>query len=423
MLRRFLQFARWPHALPCLLLLAFAFRVFWVVLVFGTLGEPPTGDPLWYHRTAQGIAAGQGYVVPGSHQPTAYYSPGYSFFLAFFYFLFGSHVWVAYALNILLTTGMVWLTYRLGARFSTPEVALAAALLMACFPSQVIWAGTVMSEPLFGFLALAALETAFCGRRGRSWLGGALFAALLLVRSQSIVLLPVLLAGLFAPRRRAFREMATFGLVALLLMLPWLFRNQQVFHHPVLTTNSGVNLVMGMVPEADGSYVEEEVLARYVRFPATAGEYEIDQAYQEAGLRLVRQEPMRWVSLIPRKAFVFLRSDLSSLEKSVVPGPALKALFLWSLGKGPYPALPPGLSFAVFFTQFYYLGILALALMGLVSRWREAFLLVLLSLALGLSLTGFHVLYVAPERYHFLLIPFLSLLAASRLCLARQKAE
>ncbi|HBN09983.1 MAG TPA: hypothetical protein DD435_15525 [Cyanobacteria bacterium UBA8530] len=391
-----------------ILLVAFLLRLAWAFL---QPNVPLSTDAQWYQTTAEGIARGLGYNDPRSHLPTAFYSPGYSYFLGFFYFLFGPHTWIARLLNVLLTTAMVALVYRLGRRFLSSQAGLIGALIMALFPSQIFWAGSIMSEPLFGFLGLLALDVAFGEKAWRGIPTGVFFALLILVRSQGGLLGPFLLLGLMEvdDLKRSLISLGLFAVVATAFLAPWLWRNEKTFGHPVLTNNVGVNLLMGVFPGADGSYMRTENFDALVSFPEHADEYQVDQAYLQAARRLVRENPLRLFEMVPKKIFVFLRSDLSSLEVgNVLSAEQLWALFKWGTGQGAMPPVPAWKVFFVFFAQVFYSLVLLFALLGLGRKGGR----LLVFGGIVLVFTGFHALYVAPERYHFFLIPFFALMAA-----------
>lgn len=408
-----------PRTLALIVGLAFALRLSWALLYWELPITAPS-DAWFYHHAAQAIAAGQGFLHPGTHQPTAYYSPGFPYLLGALYAWLGAHVWVGRALNVLLATLMVYLTYRLGRRFVSERVGVVAAGLMALFPSQIFWTSAVMSEPLFGCLALLTLEVAFSRHPGRAWGVGVLLALIVLVRSQGALLLPLVLLGLLD--RHALKASATRAAIAVVVMAltlaPWLFRNYQLFGHPVLTTNSGVNLVMGTYPGADGSFIDADFDA-LLALPPETGEYERDRAYRQAGFRFVLEDPARFVGLIPRKLYLFFRTDLACFQQSKQASTeALWQLFWWVLGRQPLPSLDLAVIVGALAAQGYYLLVSALAAIAVLRQARQERFAVGLFAGVCAIFTAFHVLYVSSERYHFLVIPFFALLA-SMLLVAR----
>lgn len=404
--------------LPVVLVVAFLLRLGWVL---GHPRLPLVSDPLFYHLTATLIARGQGFVDPGTHLPTAYYSPGYPYFLGFWYWLFGAHVAIARALNVLLSTGMVYLTWRLGKRLFSEPAGLLGASVLAILPGQIIWTSAVMSEPLFGCLGLLALEVAWSRRAWRAVPLGLLLGLLLLVRSQAILLLPACLWGLYEPAsgrtflsRAVLTRIATCGFIALLTLTPWLVRNQRVFGHPVLSTNSGVNLVMGVFPGATGSYVSPRAFDGLVHLPPRGNEYAVNQAYLQAGMRMLEQDPWHELRLVPTKIFVFFRSDLASLEvNQVATADQLWGLARWALGRGARPALPAEVVADILAAQLSYMAMLLLAALGTWRAFRSHPDGVRLLGLVVVCFAAFHGLYVAPERYHFFLVPCIALLAGT----------
>src|SRR3954452_2828765 len=92
-----------------------------------TLARAPVGlhDPLLYQRFAQGIAKGHGYVSFYG-RPTAYYPPGYPFFVGGLQWVLdrlslGTHLPLAAALSQALLGGLAaWAVVGAGNRLAPP---------------------------------------------------------------------------------------------------------------------------------------------------------------------------------------------------------------------------------------------------------------------------------------------------------------
>lgn len=257
---------------------AFALRAAWV-LAFARL---PTGlsDPILYHGYGLRIAAGQGYRSLEPGDLTAYYPPGYPYFLGGLYKLadvlglegsLPEVVGLAQALLWAVAAGAVALTARWALEDrrhpAAGPVALASGLVLACWPNLVVYAGAWLSESLFvclfavGVAALTWLAVA----RPTGWaaVGPLAVAAIALgaatmVRPQVVLGLPLVAVAWLVGRMGWRRTAALGGALAVgiaAFVVPWAVRNQGVFGEPVLvSTNGGDNLCVGFHPGANGSF-------------------------------------------------------------------------------------------------------------------------------------------------------------------------
>ncbi len=252
---------------------AFGLRALWV-LAFVRL---PSGlsDPILYHGYGLRIASGQGYRSLAG-DPTAYYPPGYPYFLGVLYKiadilglsdvqahvvgLVQSLLWAVAAVSVVLIG-------RWAFEGATGRAAgLSGGLVLACWPNLITYAAAWLSETLFVALfsvAVAALTFAVrCARDGpRRWalaVAAVTFAAATMVRPQVLLGLPLValawwLGGIGWKRTLAMAAAVCVGVAA--FVIPWAMRNDALLGEPVLiSTNSGDNLCVGFHPGARGSF-------------------------------------------------------------------------------------------------------------------------------------------------------------------------
>ena len=126
------------------LLMAVVLRVAWVM---HSEAAPHEGvDSYWYDSVAKSVALGRGIAKPlDGVTPTALFPPGYPLVLGGAYKLFGAHLWVAQALNIVIAVATIAITYAIARVVLGRLAAGIAAGLLAVFPSQVIYSSVVMS--------------------------------------------------------------------------------------------------------------------------------------------------------------------------------------------------------------------------------------------------------------------------------------
>ncbi|WP_437486100.1 glycosyltransferase family 39 protein [Sorangium sp. So ce1014] len=286
----------------------------------------PVWDGHYYDFGARRIAAGLGYsddlIVGGQPvwHPWCHYPVGYSGFLGLVYRLFGAGPHVATVANAVLGALLVVVVHRLARYATTPARARVAALLAALSPGLVLYAALVMTEPLAALgLVTAPWLLARGVARGRPLRGAVLAGVALglatLVRPQSLLCAPAfaLLArggpgaasgGARAGWRRGALAAALSTATALAVVAPWTIRNCRVMDGCALvSTNGGWNLAIGAFPRATGRF---ETLRAGDGCPIARGQVAQDRCWMAEGLKWIKEDPVRWLGLIPRKlSFTF----------------------------------------------------------------------------------------------------------------------
>jgi hypothetical protein len=263
-----------PHPIPpgsarnsvraylLILVLAAALRAAWAALV----PIAPVSDPNAYDVCARNLAVHNTFgYQPG--QPWAFWPVGASFAYSLVYRVFAPATFgytpIA-AFNVALGVLMVGLSMACARRWFGHAAALAAGLILACWPTHIEFTTIIASETLFTDLCLAGI-LAWPDRVSvpRCVLAGLLFAAATYVRPTG-VLIPIVLTGarwLRAPRLQdipmAGATIAVVFAVMAVCIAPWVMRNHRLFGQTVLiSTNSGSNLWMGNNPDSTGAYQE-----------------------------------------------------------------------------------------------------------------------------------------------------------------------
>jgi 4-amino-4-deoxy-L-arabinose transferase-like glycosyltransferase len=240
---------RRPVALPLILVLALVARV---GVIIATPHFVPVFDAGDYDRHALSIAHGHGYpdAVFALSGPTAFRPPLYPLALAGVYVLGGG--WTAgRVLGALLGVAMVALIFAISLRLWGRRVAIVAGVLAAVFPPLVLYSATLLSEPLFLVLVLAALFATLEYRRTQRlrWaaLAGLACGLASLTRSNGVLLVVAAGFGVWILRPRLSRAALIAPLIVVLVagatVAPWVIRNAIVFHRFVgITTQGGYGL-------------------------------------------------------------------------------------------------------------------------------------------------------------------------------------
>jgi len=187
-------------------------------------------------------------------QLTGYWPPGYPWFLSRVYLLFGHSPVAGAAVNILLSLVIVLLTYFLARRLFGEKVSRWTGLIMALFPSQLLFVNLLASEMVFVPLFLGALLLLANHRSPERLEGTTVFAAGLflglaalcraLVQPFWVVLVPYFY--LSAHRwTRAARNTFLLVLGMAVVITPWILRNEEAVDRAAISTNGGINLMIG----------------------------------------------------------------------------------------------------------------------------------------------------------------------------------
>jgi 4-amino-4-deoxy-L-arabinose transferase-like glycosyltransferase len=286
---------------------------------------PPTQDGRYYQIFAERLASGLGYTwlwPDGVVTPAAHYPVGYPALVSLIYRVTGPSPAAAMLFNALLGCVAIVAIHRVVAGTGSRGGALFAAFWVALQPGLVAYTPALMTEGVTAsLLAIAAWITWLArSRKGVSaWLLvaalGLLFGVATLIRPQNVLLAPVF-GGLAAPEWRALRPSAGWvraalgrgisaalvGALAVLVCLPWTLRNcDQMKQCVFVSANGGWNLLIGAGPRATGAWVPIDDVGMPEECRTVYDEAGKDRCFGRGAVRLIEQEPLRWLSLVPKK--------------------------------------------------------------------------------------------------------------------------
>jgi 4-amino-4-deoxy-L-arabinose transferase-like glycosyltransferase len=215
-----------------------------------------------YNRLASNVAqtgdydtgSKPGTGAGGSRGPTAYFPPGFPYFLAVADLLDGHASGHKPALHgerieqAIAGTAAVGLLGLVALELLGPTVALVAMALAAVYPVLIEQTGTLVAENLLVVLELAAVWTAVRGRRSLHlyrWIAatGVLAGLAALTHQNAILLLLPLGFAVWRAGARA-RGAALLVICAVATIAPWTIRNAVELHHLVpISDETGITLV------------------------------------------------------------------------------------------------------------------------------------------------------------------------------------
>jgi len=183
-------------------------------------------------------------------------TPGYPFFLAIFYKLFGAKPWMALLGQIPVDLVSIYFLFRIGELIQSRSVATISATLLAIDPNTVFAATNLYSDGLFVAFLMASLYFFLRGIKEpliyrNMLISGFLLGLAALVRpvAQYYVLL-LLLFTVFWPNRGIARNSKSAILYVIAFMIaicPWLYRNYDLYGTAKLSSIQGDNLLFWQV--------------------------------------------------------------------------------------------------------------------------------------------------------------------------------
>jgi 4-amino-4-deoxy-L-arabinose transferase-like glycosyltransferase len=339
-------------------------------------------------------------AVPVEGYLTVFRAPGYPAMLAVIYRVVGEANRLAAvrlvqsALGALLAPLTVLLARRLRL---APRAQLLAGVVVAVYPILWMYPIGLGSENLFLLLTLVGVTLLLWagddGRGRTAVISGAVLAGAALTRG--VLALFLVFGGAWLVRRAGWRSGLLFGLAAAALIMPWAVRNSRVIGRPAFIENSlGYNLFVGYHPEGDGGFVSKVALIP-TRF---MDDGERDRWTMEQAMGFIRDDPLRALSLLPRRL-----AYLTGFESR-------ELIFFYASNLfGPIPTA--ALVLAYLWLVLPWVAVAGMAPFGLAAAEdRPARDLTLLLVASTLLV---YVPVLAEPRFHIPLVPFLAPYAAA----------
>lgn len=224
----------------------------------------PSVDAYAYDQIALNLLSGNGFK---EHANLSYdfdpgmlrAGPGYEFFLAGIYWVFGHHyevVWVIQALLHVLTTWLVYKCARLIFSEQSETIGLISAGFIGFHPDLIEISAMLMTETLYLFLTVLVLFVFLRSFASVKNYGLALFLGTLTglaILTRPPLLLFVLVFIFLYVHKKAWKSLAFFIIGLVGALAPWAIRNYIIYHQFILTTLIGpFNIWVGNTLVADG---------------------------------------------------------------------------------------------------------------------------------------------------------------------------
>jgi len=371
---------------------AFAIKI---ILAF-FLPSEIRSDSYVYHSLAQSIVNTFTYSFEG--KLTGVIAPGYSIFLSGLYFVFGPEQFWVKIIQSVLEIFTCLLFYKVCLNYFDEKKSLIALAVFAFFPSNILFSQTILTEPLFGFLAILLLF--LCLKENffkYVFFIGLLWGYSILIRSSfapSILLIPLFL--FFYKRKEinlsgVIKYSLLFFIGAFLVISPWLIRNKTVLSTFTIATQGGFTFWSGSNPDATGTWyhkIEESNPLFNVE-----DEAERDRQFYKLGIDYALHNPHKFlVTGIKKLGYLFSSERMIVLYFTKGDGKE-------STSTQVYKSVNP---FITALINIPYFVVMSLGLWGLLMLRKKTFFI--WGMIFAWLFTFF--MFVALARYHYVLIPF-----------------
>ena len=343
----------------------------------------------------------------GALYPNSWRMPGLPSALALALAGTGPTMIAARLVNIAAGALTVALTYAVARRVASGRAALTAALVVALYPTFLLYTSLVATESLVTVPVLAAiLATSYGSLRAYAALG-VMTALATLVRPAGIALLPVALAVPPLTRRDAGAGRPPWGLCVIvtvagfaLAMTPWWLHTVRQHGRLVpLDTTGGINLLIGNSPLTTGTFKWANVVRLHNEFLPGVDTTTPDGSDRAASLALanLRAAPGRFVATAPAKlgALFGLEGREHAYLYSVGYLGTATSSTVWIWGAGVLAAFPL---------------LVVAALTGLTVRAPLPPVTAIALAFVGTS-AAMHLLSFGDPRFHLPFVPLLAVIA------------
>jgi len=272
----------------------------------------PVSDHLAFYGLATRLASGQGYG------PKLLYPPGQPAWLAVWIFLFRDNLRILAAVQSALIVLSIPLLYQAVKPYSE-KAARWGCLVIACFPSLILWSGTLGYETTTLFFYVGLLSLYLLALRATGWweilawgiVGcAAALAAYVHPTFLSFPLLLVFILWLNNERlRRILLRVAIVAAFMAVLIAPWTVRNYRKYGEVCLiSANFGRVLLSANHPNSDGIFYHTADIG------ADLNPIAKDRFQRDLALKAIRDNPPRFFALAVKKVVYLWGTDTSVLD-------------------------------------------------------------------------------------------------------------
>jgi tetratricopeptide (TPR) repeat protein len=323
----------WPW-LFCILLYAVATRIAYLLFyrAHDPLYEIPIHDAKLYHEWATAIAGGAVW-----EQGAFYQAPGYPYLLSLAYRLIAAEPVVGYVLQMALGLLSIVLIFRIADRAYGRKAGLVAAALASLYGVHPYYETKLLAATTSLFLACLLVDRLQAAEELPRELGYVLAGLTLglacVLRPTFLLLIPLVLIWVAADRSTAWSRRLRRALICLLcasaMIAPVTIRNYRVSGELVLISNNGgITFYHGNNHQAWGLYTapgmsgairQQREESRQLAEQSTGQrltDREVSSFFFREGAAYIKEDPLRYLLLAAKKAFLTLDDYEHPLEYS-----------------------------------------------------------------------------------------------------------
>ena len=237
--------------------------------------------------------------------------PGYEFFLAGIYYVFGHYIWIVWIIHALLSAASTYLAFLLSKEIFKKSwsffIGAATASFMAFSPDLITMSGMLMTETLGVFLIALSAYLFFKHINGSASrlfsiiLTAFIFGLTILTRTTAaLMVLPVFY---YYFSKKNWKELAVFIFVLAAVFTPWTVRNYKTYGVFIPTTNVlGYDLLVGNHSGATG---ELEPYAPAENYLSEKGSILGSQLALKDALIFIVSRPLEFLKIIFYRIFIY----------------------------------------------------------------------------------------------------------------------
>ncbi len=291
-----------------------------VILGLVLLHQPMFFDEKIYIALADNLIHKGTYTTDGVNL-TAYRPIGYPLFLSLMRSA-GLSIMLCRWCNALLCLINVVLVVKIVNLKYTAKIAQAAGIYAALYPLIISTGLFLYPQTISATYVLALLYIAMRTISLQASILFGLLSALLTLTVPGMALVPAcFMLWIWFKSHSERPKIVLSCLICLLAISPWVIRNMVVFHSPVISTNGGVNFLIGVVPDATPrSGTNVDMTREYAALGSNRklNEVEVDRAFRRRALNYVRADYKRYTILTAGKFLQFFsfRDDLKTKVKT-----------------------------------------------------------------------------------------------------------
>ena len=360
--------------------------------------RPLISDEREYDQLAFNLASRATYAY--DEAPTAYRPVGYPAIVGALYVVAGHHPLAAKFFQGFLDVLTAFLIYLILVARS-PRSAVIGALLWSVFPPAVFYANFLMSETIFTLLLMLAITILVRNTQARPGLLLSLgitigLLALMKPGAALLVLVPV---ALYRRLQLSARTLALTVLSAGVVIAPWVIRNWVTFDEFAISSNGGVNLLIGNHPGATGAY---NLMFDPSIMSSASSEFEAERSARRYAWNYIADNPGTFAVNSLKKLAHFFESEGGILVWTFHPQPETPSTRFGT----KYREIPVALSLLA---NIPYGLILLTGLLGFIAADRDVMWWT--SLLVGVIWLCIHMLFFGGSRFHFPLMAIATLYA------------